>query len=226
MPVTFDVETIIEDARQRCDFDEFTSVSFVTEDAVLEMIKESAWRLSGVIRSFFGQDYFLTSSDVSTTAGVAYVALPANATTLHRVVWVRGADDFVEVERAQIHDTNAWTGGWSSRAPLFQLRYDGVHFFPTPDAVYTVRLTHDTGIVVVDTSTTISGDAGWREWLTLDLCSKFRQREEKSPAEFVQLQQVVEASIKATAPRNRAGTVTVRDVDAMPQRRRPWDRWT
>jgi len=223
MPVNFLVSDVIEDARVRCDFDEFDADSTLTATSVLNMVIESTLRLSGVVRTVYNADYFETSGDVSTTASVAYVALPTNCTRLLRIFWVRGSDDFVELQRAEQQETNAWTDGWSGRVPVYRLRSNGINFFPTPDAVYTVRLVYDTGIIVAATTDTIAGEPGWREWLTYDLCRKFRQFEEKDSQEFLQGQKDVEQLIKSLAPRDHAGIRTVRDMDDVPLRVRPWD---
>lgn len=223
MPVTVAASTIIEDVRQRCDLPTYSTSTFITSQAVLDMLIDSALRLSGIVRSVYGADYFETESNVTTTANVAYVALPTNCTMLKRAVWVRGTDDFVELERARQDEADAWTGGWSTRIPRYRLRATGINFYPTPTDAYTVRLTYDTGIIVASTATNIDCEAGWREWLTLDVCRKIMMRQELDDAQFLRSQQLTEELIRSLAPRDRAGITQVRDMDEVRIVLRPWE---
>lgn len=223
MPVAVLASDIIEDARVRSDLPTLSSTTFITSTYALNMLIESALRLSGIVRTVYGADYFETQSDITTTANVAYVALPTNCTTLKRAHWVRGTDDFVNIERAHnATDTNAWSGGWEARTPKYRLRSTGINFYPTPTATHTVRLTYDTGIIVASTATSIDCEAGWREWMALDLCRKFAMRQELDDAQYLRAQQLVEETIRALAPRDRAGISQVRDVDELPENIRPW----
>lgn len=225
MPVNFLVSDVISDATLRADFDTFGADTEPSSTEVLEMVKESALRLSGIVRTCFSDDYFTTESDVTTTSGVQYVALPTNLTSLKHVVWVRGTDDFIELERARPHQAYAWSQGWNRyTSPRYSLRSNGINFFPTPDATYTVRLIYDTGLIITATSDTISGEAGWREWLVCDLCIKLRQLEEKPYPEFAAQKSEVEQLFKRLEPRDKAAVRVMRDLDDdYNMRRRPWD---
>jgi len=188
------------------------------------MVTGSALSLSGLVRAAYGADFFETSTDLTTQNGLGYVSLPENCSSVRRLVWVRGTDDYVEIERASQDETNAWSGGWSNSTPVYRLRSGTVALFPTPLAAYTIRLTHDTGIIVTATTDTISAEAGWREWLVLDVCRKIRQRQQKDGSDFLYSQQEQEVLIRSLVPRDRGGITQVRDVYDMPTRARPWDR--
>ena len=224
MPVTFLVSAVLEDIRVRCDLPTYSTTTPVTSAAILSMVTGSALSLSGLVRSAYGADFFETSADLSTQSGLAYVSLPENCSSVRRLVWVRGADDFVKIERAAQDDTNAWSGGWSNSTPVYRLRSGNVALFPTPLATYTIRLTYDTGIIIAATTDTISAEAGWREWLALDVCRKIRQRQQKDASDFVFSQQEQEHLIRSLVPRDRGGITQIRDVDDIPTRARPWDR--
>lgn len=223
MPVAFQVSDLIEDVRTRLDLPTYSASTNPTSTQILNMCTESALRLSAVVRSAFGADYFETSTDLTTQSGLEYVSLPDNCSAVNRLVWVRGTDDFVEIERAPQHETHAWSGGWSSRRPKYRLRTGVIWFFPTPDAAYTVKCTYDTGIVVTATTDYINGEPGWREWMTLDVCRKMRMADEKDGSDLLLAQQQVEAMIKSLAPRDKAGITQVRDVDDDRIRIRPWE---
>lgn len=224
MPTNFTVATAIEDARRRADLPEFSTTSVVTTADVLAMAIESAQRLSGIVRTSMGSDYFEVTSDVSTVSGQAYVALPTDCSRLLRASWVVGEDNVKDIQRAERWETNALTTGWSSCVPKYRLRANGINFFPTPRSVETVRLHYDTGIIVTATTDTIAGEVGWREWLALDLCIKFRTAEEKDWQEFALLRTNVEELIRSLSPRDRAGISAVLDVDEYASRRiRPWE---
>jgi len=208
------VSDIMEEARVRLDYDDFSTTSYVTTTMALNWVKFGARRLSSLIR-WANSDYFLTLGTVTTTASVSTVSLPSNFTDLRQIAWLRAADESVPLRMASVDDYLA--AGESVKAwdapPLYRLHGSTLRFFPTPSDTYTVSLYYDTGIFVTATSDSIDAQPGWDEWLIQDFMVKALEREEKDSTESIRMKMQIEEEIVAQAKqRDRFSTFQVRDT--------------
>ncbi len=229
------VSEIISDVETRCGLPVCTADTNVTATAMLRMVKQSAQRLSGLMTGAFGSNYFATQMTLATQAGLAFVSLPTNFATLLRLYYVSGGKAY-PIEMAQVEDWSpasvtpqSWTAADAPNSVSVQYRLQGaiLALYPCPSAAYTLSMTYTTGLFVTATSDTIAGQIGWDEWLTLDVCCRVRQREQKDYSEFRDERAIVEGNILGQAKqRDRTAVFQVRDDRGVfNQRSTRYSRW-
>lgn len=97
--------------------------------------------------------FFDTTANASTAAGTAFVALPVGPP----VCWiVRAVDrlegtDYVPVPRIGIKDRNRY-GSTRGKPVAHRLTAQGIDLYPTPDAIYTLRVTYTPVAPTLDTT--------------------------------------------------------------------------
>lgn len=94
--------------------------------------------------------FFDTTSTVTTTAGVAFVALPTGTWIVRAVDRAEGVD-FVPVPKAGVKDRNRY-GSTRGRPCEHRLTARGIDLYPTPDATYTLRVTYTPVAPTLDTT--------------------------------------------------------------------------
>jgi hypothetical protein len=99
------------------------------------------------------EGFFDQLANVSTAANTAFVALPAGPP----VCWiVRAIDrlegtDYVPVPRVGVKDRNKY-GSTTGKPVAHRLTARGIDLYPTPDAVYTLRVTYTPAAPTLDTT--------------------------------------------------------------------------
>lgn len=222
-----------EDIRQRYDLPAFSTTTFITTAAVLRMANQSLQRRDALLAEAYGDDYRSTTAALATQASLNYISLPADFLKLHRLIWLRGTNDPVVVERADA-DTFARllllsSQAWGDRRPYY--RFTGtstITVVPTPSQIYNLTLfyTQTTGTLTTGGDTIQDGPA-WTEWLVADVCVKIAQRFEQDPSVFMAERQDAEARIRRQAPqRDETHSQQLRDVEGLgsfgDQERREW----
>jgi hypothetical protein len=84
--------------------------------------------------------FYDTTGNVVTVAGTAFSALPATAWVVRAVDRVDGTD-FEPLPRVGVKDRNRY-GTTRGRPVAHRLTARGIDLYPTPDAVYTLRVTY------------------------------------------------------------------------------------
>lgn len=99
------------------------------------------------------EGFYDTTSNVTTSANVAFVALPAGPP----VCWIVRAIDrqegptWVPVPRIGVKDRNRF-GTTTGKPVAHRLTSNGIDLYPTPDAVYTLRVTYTPAAPILDTT--------------------------------------------------------------------------
>jgi hypothetical protein len=99
------------------------------------------------------EGFYDTTANVTTSANTAFVALPAGPP----VCWiVRAIDrlegtDYVPVPRIGVKDRNKY-GSTTGKPVAHRLTARGIDLYPTPDAVYTLRVTYTPVAPTLDTT--------------------------------------------------------------------------
>lgn len=99
------------------------------------------------------EGFYDTTANVTTTASVAFVALPAGPP----VCWITRAidrvegNDFIPLPRIGIKDRNRY-GTTAGKPAAHRLTARGIDLYPTPDAVYTLRVTYTPAAPTLDTT--------------------------------------------------------------------------
>lgn len=96
------------------------------------------------------EGFFDTKANVTSTANVDFVALPAD-TWINRALDRVEGQDFVPIPRIGIKDRNRY-GTTAGRPVAHRLSSRGIELYPTPDAVYTFRVTYTPKAPILDTT--------------------------------------------------------------------------
>lgn len=100
------------------------------------------------------EGFYDTTGNVTTTANVAFVALPAGPP----VCWIVRAIDrlennntYVPIPRIGVKDRNKY-GTTTGKPTAHRLTARGIDLYPTPDAIYTLRVTYTPAAPTLDTT--------------------------------------------------------------------------
>lgn len=126
------------------------------------------------------EGYFDTEANVSTVASQAYVALPAGT-------WrVRGIDrldctEYVPLHQIGVAERNRY-GRSTSHPAAWRLTARGADLFPTPDAVYSLRVTYTP--VAPDLGAGTDFYNSWEEYVVYATLLRLALNEERSTGEW------------------------------------------
>lgn len=212
-------------ARQRSNDN---SSQFVTDGELADMVSQSYAEFYDLVRgSTFGGQYYRSVANVTTVAGTASYALPADfcAVISVDIFVVPGATDVGSAVRSatrfqeeQRNMFRFWpTGGWTQISPIFyDLQGPNITFIPLPQAAHSVNINYvPIAAALVDGGDAIDSINGWDEWIVLDVAIKLLQKGNKTEriAQLMPYLQRQEARILAAAPqRDLTGTERVHET--------------
>jgi hypothetical protein len=164
-----------------------TTDTTVTLAEMLDYLKMACTLLGGAVKKRSSEFYFTTSSNLSTVANTATVAIPSGFSDLYYLKWLKSSSEEIDLYRATPEDFKAYPNTWNrSECPkiYYRLVGDNIEFFPTPDAVYTVKAYYSTGLYPTDLSSTFNGRDGWDQWIALQAALMVRTRQQKDAADI------------------------------------------
>lgn len=208
-----------EEIRVRYDLPSaFSSTTFVTTTAVNAMINSSLQAYYGLLQEMYGDNYFATSTTITTTPSTATTALPSRFNKLLALHWTRGTNDVVKLRPANVDALSRYGMGatsWNEYTPCYRITgTSNIEWFPTPSAAYSVRCDY----VALPADLSADGDPfeagnGWEEWVVLDVCRKIAGKEQVDAGPWLRERDDFERRIRAQAPdRDEGEPLTLRDV--------------
>lgn len=122
------------------------------------------------------EGYWDTKSNISTVAQQDYVALPASTWRVRGIDFLDGSE-FRELSQIGFNERNRYSST-SDEPRAYRLTARGADLFPTPNAVYTLR-------VIYTPSVPVLGDArdfynGWEEYVIFGALVRLELNEERS----------------------------------------------
>lgn len=205
--------------------------SFISDSEWTEMINASLAELHGLIVQSFGEDYFLTTADLSYAAGATTASVPAD------FFKIRGVDVLVSSGTPNRYATlrqfnwntrNAWTSpgmvdmgvvsGWWSNL-RYRVYQGSLLLTPPPGSAITVRLWYIPVVTVLsaESDTTATNDSlnGWLEYVIVDAAIKAKDKQESDTTTLQRQKAALIARIEGeTANRDAGDAETIRDVNA------------
>lgn len=126
--------------------------------------------------------FFDQFDNVTTAAGVAFVALPAGPPPcwIVRAIDRQDGQDFVPLPRIGIKDRNRY-GSTRGRPGAHRLSARGIELYPTPDAVYTLRVLHTPAAPTLDT-TAREFYNGWDDYTLFKALTVLYSNQGRDPA--------------------------------------------
>lgn len=206
----------------------YSTTTFVTTSEILDLVKQSAQLLSGIIDEAWGEHYFTTTIDLVMIAGTASYDLPENFAHLIRLAWIKNSSEpALFLEQASVDDWEPNPVGWSGGTiPKYRVMGPNITFYPTPQEAHTLRMYYSTGIFVTAPASTIDAQVGWDEWLVQDVCAKIQTKLEMDPSVFMAERARIEAMIvKQCSKRDRSRPVQIRDLRGADERNWLRTRW-
>lgn len=152
-------------------------------DAYVNGEIQAAWSELYELLVDTNEGYFDTSSTVSTVASQAYVALPA---TCWRVLAVDRLDgsDYVELAQVSISDRNRFSAT-ADKPTAYRATARGIDLFPTPNAIYTLRVSFVPMVTALSETTTTQLYNSWEEYVVAGALLRMYQREERPIGEIM-----------------------------------------
>lgn len=208
-----------ERARVLCGLATLTVNTTITPAIMLDFVRTSLVELGGIVKEYTDEQLLSASGTVPTVANVATVALPTNFSDLVRLSWVKSATEDVPLEWASVDEFAATPpSSWTGYGPI-KYRLMGpatLELFPTPTAVYTLKLHYTTGIYIATAADTVTMRDAWDQWVVFNVCMLIRMAQQKtgedlSPASFVAQRDTVEMRIRKQLKRDKFGPQHVRD---------------
>lgn len=152
------------------------------------------------------EGFFDQYDNVTTTAHVAFVAGPQGPPPFWIIRAVDRVDggDFVPLPRIGIKDRNRY-GSTEGRPGAHRLSARGIELYPTPDAVYTLRVLH------TPCAPLLGGDAlnyynGWEEYSVYGALVRLFDTQDRDSSKWQkQLDRTAARIIKAAGERNSSG---------------------
>lgn len=157
--------------RERGDY----PVSAKFTDDVLDVEIQYAWAELWSVVDLACQGFWDKDGTVATVANQAYVALPSDALAVRGVDILSGGE-YQELDQIPIKERNRF-GATTGQPVAFRLSSRGLELYPTPNAVYTIRVTYSPMV------TAIAGSAvqmynGWEDYVVWATVARLRAREE------------------------------------------------
>lgn len=176
----------------------------VDATALANMVQQSATACYDLILEAFGEDYFMKSSSITTSAGTATVALPADFYRL-LMLFYPTTGDVNGLEPIPYPEFDPSTAAWSSSSPpRYHLEADNVRFSPCPNAVYTVGIFYVPIMpAIVDGASPVpfAGINGWEEYVVWDVAGKLREEDESDSSRAFAERDLAAERIRRMAPR-------------------------
>lgn len=238
MSIAISPQAILDKVAFRMHLPDFASGEFVTDAQALTLLQDACERLSGLLLEVFGAPHFSKQFTVATQAGVDVVSLPSGLARIEAVWWLapRGSDTIeIRMEPAYTVDSDltprAWDRNlnlyrepWYGQPPSYRVEGNALVLRPVPSEVYSLRVDYQDTPTIAALSDTIYGQAGWAEWMVLDVCEQISDREDKDPTRWTLRKQKIEADLRDQASnRDRGQRVQATNLRT-PQLRRGW-RW-
>lgn len=147
------------------------------------------------------EGYFDTTATLSTVASQGFVALPSNAWRVRALDRLDG-EDFCALEQVGIKDRNRY--GSSRDKPLaYRLTARGADLYPTPDAIYSLRLTHTPTAPTLGATPTEFYN-GWEEYTVYGTLVRLALHDERDPGDWLRQLEMQRMRIKGAASQRQA----------------------
>lgn len=150
------------------------------------------WRIVGEAH----QGWWDTQDTVTTTSGVAYVALPANAKVVQGVDRLDGGD-YVEMLQIGITDRNRWGTG-NGKPIAYRLSARGIELNQPADGTYTLRVMFTPKPPQLTESAKREWFEGWEDYVIEKVLWELDSREGKPLGDREKKLDVAEKALRAS----------------------------
>lgn len=168
--------SILATVRVRGDFP--SSPKFSDTNVGVEI--QTAWAELHELIEECNEGYWDKEGTVPTVANQAYVALPADAWKVKGVDILDGTE-YAELAQVAIGQRNRY-GQTKDQPVAYRLSERGIELYPTPNAIYTLRVTYARVVTVLGSAVTIPND--WHDFVIWSAILKLSTSEERPTGDY------------------------------------------
>lgn len=194
--------------RQRADM---VNSTFITDAELNSYINNSIAELYDLILQKYGNDYFVSSSNISLVVDQEAYNLPADFLKVLGVDLQIASNDWITLKPFMFAERNRYTstslrGYYGASFYRYRLRGNQIIFNPVPNVTNTVRVWY----VPRPTTLTLDADTfdgynGWEEFAIVDAAIKCLQKEESDVSVLLAQKKALETRIEEAAGNRDAG---------------------
>lgn len=184
----------------------------------LDLELQTSWAELHELIEDCNEGFWDTSSTTPTIANQAYVALPVAAWKIKGVDILDGAE-YSELAQVGTSDRNRF-GSTTDQPRAYRLTERGIDLFPTPNAVYTIRITYARVVTALSESTATTIPNDWQDYVAWSTILKLNTTERRDSSESMAMVQATRARIIAGASKRRQ-----QEPEYIPLRERAPDWW-
>ena len=211
------VQTVLDKIRSEADM---VGSTFITDAEFLTWIAASHFELYDILVQKFGDNYFVSSANITTTTAEEY----SLATDFYKLLGVdlklsSTEDSYITLFPFQFAERNKYAvPNFQTFYGITNLRYrlngSKLWFTPKPMAGQTIRYFYIPRLTAITATTdNIDGVSGWEEYIVVDCCIKALQKEESDTSVFLARKAALLRRIEEAAENRDAGSpATVSDV--------------
>jgi hypothetical protein len=145
------------------------------------------------------QGWWDTEDTIVTVAGAVYAALPTGAKAVKAIDRLDGTD-YIPLNQVSLSERNRY-GVTRGNPVAYRLSARGAELYPTPDAVYTLRVMYTPRPPTLDESTTREWYDGWEDYIIekvlLELATRERMPIQDNLIKLEAAEKVLRASTNA-----------------------------
>jgi hypothetical protein len=123
------------------------------------------------------QGWWDKDDTISTVNAQAYVALPTDAKAVKAIDRLDGSD-YIEMPQVSLGERNRF-GSTRSTPIAYRLSARGAELYPTPNGIYTLRVTYSPKPATLDEDTTREWYEGWEDFVIEKTLLELDSREQK-----------------------------------------------
>jgi hypothetical protein len=133
---------------------------------------------------------------VSTVANQRYIALPADCRRVKGIDLLDGTE-YIPLDQIGITERNRF-GQTTDKPCAYRLSERGIELYPTPNAIYTLRVTYARTVTALG-GTTVTVDEEWQDYVIWSTIMRIAPSEERPVNDYAAMVAQAEAAIKASA---------------------------
>lgn len=176
--------------------------SLTFDNAYLNLEIQSAWAELHELIDDTNEHWWDTQGTTPTVAAQAYAALPSTCKRVQGVDLLSGSD-YIEMRQIETGRRNSY-GSATGQPAAYRLSARGLELFPTPDAIYTLRVTFSPLCPALHETNGIEL-YGLHEYIVTGTLLRLDQREERPLSErLAELERQRQRVVKAATGRIKA----------------------
>jgi hypothetical protein len=190
--------------------------TFWTDAQLDTEIDASAAEWYEIVIAAYGEGYlekyqdFTTTADTESYAETTYTATNNDFLIARAVGFKRSDDDWFRLPRFsgpnEYFSMRSTTAAGRPEQTHWDIIGDNLYLLPVMGVGETIRLWYiPTYTKFANDSANLNGRNGWEEYVVLDVCSKYRESENKSAAVFDRRRDRIEERIRTIANKRKAG---------------------